>query len=603
MPNAATLLLCFALCLAPSLRAQVLQLRDAYPTRSRYAPGERVELTVELDGTPHGGETVSADVMDLGRQSGRCGPIRLAAGSGAELKLPCTIPADDFRGYLVDVHLQAANGERLGSSKTAIDVSSDWRRFPRYGYLAHYNAAEGADPAAWVAELNRFHINGLEFYDFQYRHDQPLAGTVEHPAAQWKDIANRDVDASIVRGFIDQAHQRNMMAMAYNASYSAYEDVFTRQNPLPLKWGTWRTADGARRPDTAKSFDLGIPGWSTSKLFYMNQNDRGWQTYVFGQMQQLFDAYPFDGWHIDTFGEKSGYAFDGSPVDYIAGFRPYIDHAHASLHKRILFNAVNTFGQAEIAISAADFVYSELWEDHETFASILGTAEQVHLANPHTAYVLAAYLHRQEGNHAPHVSGAPFNTPSVLLTDAVIFSAGAAHIELGDGDRMLSSEYFPADTRFQVSPELRQQLRHYYDFLTAYELYLRDGTTLTPSEVKVEGYPTDSLGVANTLWSITRQHGSMTMVHLINLMGSEDDHWRDITRLRPDSPRLKNLRVQLRLPERVRSVGWASPDVEGGQFHELRFEQQAPNQGNEVTVTMPELHYWDTLFVSTQARP
>ena len=129
MPSCALLLSLFACCLVPFLQGQAIRLRDAYPTRSRYAPDEPVELSVQFDGTPGGGEMVSAIVTDLNRKSGRCGPIRLTAGSSANLKLSCTIPADDFRGYLVDVHLQSADGVLLGSSKTALDVSSDWRRF------------------------------------------------------------------------------------------------------------------------------------------------------------------------------------------------------------------------------------------------------------------------------------------------------------------------------------------------------------------------------------------------------------------------------------------------------------------------------------------
>ena len=81
-------------------------------------------------------------------------------------------------------------------------MSSDWKRFPRYGYLAHFSKAEGAMPAEWIADLNKFHIDGLEFYDFENRHEQPLAGTVEHPDADWKDIAGREVERSIVDGFI-----------------------------------------------------------------------------------------------------------------------------------------------------------------------------------------------------------------------------------------------------------------------------------------------------------------------------------------------------------------------------------------------------------------
>ena len=109
----------------------------------------------------------------------------------------------------------------------------------------------------------------------------------------------------------------------------------------------------------------------------MNQNDAGWQRYLFSQMRDLFAVYPFDGWHVDTYGDQGGYALDGSRVDYIAGFRSFIDHARADLGKSVVFNTVNALGQDQVAHSSADFVYSELWDDHETFASILETAEQV----------------------------------------------------------------------------------------------------------------------------------------------------------------------------------------------------------------------------------
>jgi dextranase len=313
-------------------------------------------------------------------------------------------------------------------------------------------------------------------------------------------------------------------------------------------------------------------------------------------MHQLFEVYHFDGWHIDTFGESSGFAFDGSPVNYIAGFKPYIDHASASLHKRVLLNAVNTWGQTAIANSAADFVYSELWEDHETFASILNSAEQVHLANPDKAYVIAAYLHRRE-NKDPDPPAKEFNPASVLLTDAAIFASGAAHIELGDGQRMLSNEYFPADTRLAVSPQLEEQLRHYYDYLTAYEVYLRDRFVPVPVQVSIPGHVVDPLGIPQTIWSISRRQGSLVTVHLINLLGSDDPHWRDISISRPSPPKLQRLSVRLSGLGRVRSVGWASPDVDGGQFHPLKFRQKASPTGYEVETALPTLFYWDTLFV------
>jgi dextranase len=597
----------FSLLLALSLpgavaHAQGVQLVDAYPDKARYAPSDPVKLFVELDGNPKGDERISASIWQLGQPAGQCQPVALTPESPKEQTLTCILPPQDYQGYLATVRLTDADGRILCERQTAIDISSDWKRFPRYGYLAHYNVSEGTDPRTWIAELNRFHINGLEFYDFQYRHDEPLAGTVMHPAASWRDIAGRKVDGAILRDLIDQAHQHNMMAMAYNASYSAYDDVFTRsKDKLPLKWAIWNTPDGPRTVDTAKSLELhNASGWSTNRLFYMNQNNPGWQHYLFGQMHDLFTVYPFDGWHVDTFGEKGGYAFDDSTVDYISGFRSFIDHASDALHKRIVFNAVGTLGQERIARSAADFVYSELWDDNETFAGILLTAEQVHFANPRDGYVIAAYVHK-EPETGPVPAAKEFNMPSVLLTDAAIFASGAAHIELGDGDRMLSKEYFPADTRLSVSPALHDALRHYYDYLTAYENYLRDDAQVEPCgvEVRIQDQTTNPLAVPNTIWTIARRKDNTTVIHLINLLGSNDPHWRDVMMTRPEPPLLQNLRVEVSSPKAIKSVGWASPDFDGGQFHAIPFQVHEDGKATWIEFTLPKLRYWDTIFMGS----
>jgi dextranase len=579
-----------------------LQIGDAYPDKARFAPSDPVRIVVELAGALSGGEQLSASLAQLGQTVGRCKPIQLKPDASRTQILACTVPNKDFQGYLVTVQLSDTKGTILDERETAIDISSDWKRFPRYGYLAHYNVAEGADPPAWIADLNRFHINGLEFYDFQFRHDRPLAGTVEHPDARWKDIAGRLVDAAIVRGFIDQAHRYNMMAMAYNSSYSAYDDVFTNpKDNLPLRWGIWTSPDSARTAATAKNLQLqNTSGWSTDRLYYMNQNDGEWQQHLFGQMHNLFEVYPFDGWHVDTFGDKGGYAFNGAPVDFISGFRDFIDNAHDKLHTRIVFNAVATQGQERIARSAAEFVYSELWEDNETFAGILTATEQVHYANPRDGFVIAAYLHK-EPETGPAPEGKEFNVPSVLLTDAAIFANSAAHIELGDGNRMLNREYFPKDTRLSVSPDLRLALRHYYDYLTAYENYLRDDVSFDPCDVNVRiaKQVTNPVAVPNTIWTLARAKDNVIIVHLINLLGSNDPHWRDVWLKRPAPPKLQPLEVEISSPKSVESVGWASPDVDGGKFHSIPFRSRTEGSSVWIGITLPSLEYWDSIFLAS----
>lgn len=582
--------------------AMALQLGDAYPDKARFCPSEPVHIVVELSGAPSGGEQLSGSVSQLGQTLGQCKPLQLKSDSARTQTLSCSVPARDFQGYLVSVRLTSATGSVLDQRETAIDISSDWKKFPRYGYLAHYNVAEGADPPAWIAELNRFHINGLEFYDFQFRHDQPLAGTVEHPDTSWKDIAGRPVDAAIVRGFIDQAHRYNMMAMAYNSSYSAYDDVFTNpKDELPLKWAIWTTPNGPRTAATAKNLELqNTSGWSTNRLYYMNQNDEEWQQHLFGQMRNLFKVYPFDGWHVDTFGDKGGYAFNGAPVDFISGFRNFIDNAHEALNTRIVFNAVATQGQERVARSDAEFVYSELWEDNETFAGILTATEQVHFANPRDGFVIAAYLHKEPEN-GPMPDGKQFNMPSVLLTDAAIFANSAAHIELGDGNRMLNREYFPKDTRLAISSELEAALRHYYDYLTAYENYLRDEVSFEPCDVRVKivKQVTNPVAVPNTIWTLARAKDNITIVHLINLVGSNDPHWRDVWIKRPVPPQLQDLSVEISTPKPVESVGWASPDVDGGKFHSVPFRFRRDGSAFWIEITLPSLQYWDSIFLAS----
>ncbi|HTW78237.1 MAG TPA: glycoside hydrolase family 66 protein [Terracidiphilus sp.] len=586
--------------------AEGANIADVYTDKARYAPNENVTILIQLkndaqlkgDRSNAGKAALKVTFWHLGERVGEelSQAVDLSDGKSS-VSINWTPPDSDFRGYLVGVRLVSSSGETLGTGYTAVDVSSQWNRFPRYGYLAHYSKAEGAMPAEWIAELNKFHIDGLEYYDFENRHEQPLAGTVEHPDPEWKDIAGRRVERSIVDGFLAEAHRYHMMSMAYNTSYCAYADAFTNGSGVKLRWATWPKADGPRTLETAMALNLdGDDQWKTHRLVYMNQNLPDWQNYLFRKMAELFRVYPFDGWQVDTFGTTGGYSYEGSYVNFILGFRPFVDNAHAFLKKDIVLNTVNTWGQDDVARSAAAFVHSELWEDHETYSSIAAAAEQVHTANPAKAVVFAAYLQRQQkGNPVPKTNY--FNPPSVLLADATIFASGAAHIELGDGSRMLSSEYFPADTRFAVSPDLSRQLRHYYDFLTAYENVLSYQVAVAPATVRVAGQTSSANGVPNTIWTLARQKDGRTIIHLINLLGSSDAHWRDVHADRPDAPLLKQLRVRIAADEDITRAGWASPDVDGGMFHPLAMTQGNDNGERYVELVLPSLKYWDMIVL------
>ena len=48
---------------------------------------------------------------------------------------------------------------------TAIDVSSDWNRFPRYGYITKLDYRSDEEIATTLNRLKKHHINGLFYYD------------------------------------------------------------------------------------------------------------------------------------------------------------------------------------------------------------------------------------------------------------------------------------------------------------------------------------------------------------------------------------------------------------------------------------------------------
>ena len=76
-----------------------------------------------------------------------------------------------------------------------------------------------------ISRLNRFHINGLQFYDWHYKHHMPLKGTPENPAPTWKDIANRTNYFSTIEYYIEAAHNHNMKTMCYNLLYGALDNA------------------------------------------------------------------------------------------------------------------------------------------------------------------------------------------------------------------------------------------------------------------------------------------------------------------------------------------------------------------------------------------
>lgn len=492
-----------------------------------------------------------------------------------------TAPSADFTGYMVDVY-NIANGVEKVYGATGVDVSSDWTKFPRYGFLSAYGALTHSYMDSVINNLNRLHINGLQFYDWDYEHHQPLAGTVADPASTWLDIASRTNYKSTVDYYISSAHGHNMKAMSYNLCYGALNDA--AEDGVPDQWYMYKDQHHSQ-----KVF-LGLSSPFKSNIYLTNPGNTSWQQYLSGKTKDMYDVYSFDGYHVDQVGDLGvHYDYDGNRIDVPQGFASFLQAMKAAApSKRLVMNAVNQFGQeGNIATSPVDFTYTEVWSPNESYKD-LATIIQNNIAwsDYKKPTVITAYMDYNVAN-APGY----FNTPGVLLTDAVIFAYGASHLEMGE--HMLCKEYFPNDN-LKMKPDLQQALIHYYDFLTGYENLLRDGGTFNqPDLVSADGKTTiNNFPPQSGSISVTgKDMGTSEVIHLINFANATSFDWRDTNGTQAAPKTFQNISYILTTGKKVKNLWMASPDINGGVAQQLPFT----SSGNTISFTLPSLQYWDMI--------
>lgn len=148
-------------------------------------------------------------------------PFRLAPGASQTLRFIWHPPRADFQGYLVAAQARDLFGHVFETRTTAVDVSSQWTKFPRYGFLSGYPAQSAAVSREEIRQMRDYHLNAIQFYDWQWRHEKPLAGTVASPAASWKDLAGRLTYRQTILDLIAAGHDCGMATLNYNLLYGA----------------------------------------------------------------------------------------------------------------------------------------------------------------------------------------------------------------------------------------------------------------------------------------------------------------------------------------------------------------------------------------------
>ena len=556
--------------------------------KSMYAPGETA--VVCLENLPAEATALRARLYSLER----CvWDWQLPASK----RFPLSLPDADGRGYALEVEALDEQQNVLTSAFTAVDVSSSWTKFPRYGYV--WDFTPSADAESKADEMARYHLNGVQFYDWQYRHHRPLADGL----SGWRDWSGRWISGDTVRAYLRAAHDRGMACMAYNMIYAANETYLTDGSGVQADWRLVR-ANGA---DFTCDMDakLGPVG----VLQYFNLLNPDWQSYIFAQENRVFEAFDFDGWHGDTIGENGpmrtadggplGYDADGKPIYLVKdGYTAFLNAAKAAIgDKYLAFNPVGAQGIENVNVSAVDVLYTEFWpwdrnangrlyDDYYTLhRAILDACEQ----SGGKSLIVAAYVNYRNPKAA-------FNPATVRMLDCVVFASGGSRIELGNGGNMLSDEYFPADGKKRMDDGLRSAVGRLYDFLVAYENLLRDGQRPVSRTVRLENLPVSTDGRSDTVWCFAKADSSTEIYHFLNLTGT-DDGWRDEEQTKKPPIAHENVKTRLYTDYPIRKVWLASPDGESPLPLPLEFQTGRDANGAYAEFTQPALEYWNLIFL------
>lgn len=543
--------------------------------KSRYEAGESVKYSLEMSG----GEGEGTLVVRYKQLDELVEEQEIEWDGSSKVNWEWQAPEADFTGYMTEIYLKQ-DSEIVDHTNIAVDVSSDWSKFPRYGYLADYMTMDPAEQETVIERLNRFRINGIQFYDWQWKHHIPLKLEDGQPATKWLEIANREVSYETVKRYIDLAHDKNMMAMNYNLLFGAYEDA--EQDGVKREWGAFRdplATDYDKHP---------LPDSWASDIVLMNPANKEWQEYIFEQEKIAFEHLPFDGWHVDQLGDRGSlWDVNGDKIDLAKSYVDFLNSAKEAVPGDYVMNAVGQYAQAYLATQTpVEFLYTEVWSGHPNYKSLKEIIDQNwKYSKGKLNTVLAAYMNYDHAN-----SVGEFNTPAVLLTNAVIFASGGSHLELGEN--MLAKEYFP-NRNLSIPTELEEQLVSYYDFLTAYQNVLRDGVQEAELEVTAEGVELSTVAEKGKVWAMAKEKGQQHVLHLVNFKDAVHMNWNDSDATQTVPELVEEVKLSVAVDRKVEKLWTASPDAYYGSAVELEFTQK----DGQLSFTLPTLKYWDMVVI------
>lgn len=511
----------------------------AWPDQGTYLPGQLVQIRVSAPGLAGG--QVRASISHI---TTKVASLETQLGGDGSGTLEWAPPPDNPRGYGVDVEVRGPDDLPRMAASTAFDVLARWTHRPRYGFVTDFGPNHRT--AETLDSLLPFHVNALQFYDWQFRHDQLVA-----PQSDYEDPLGRRLSLGTVRRLVKEAGARGMASMAYAVVYAASLD-FQRAHP------EWALYDEHRRPVEFEGF-----------LGYMDPRPgRPWAEHLLRQCENAIAELGFNGIHLDQYGEPRQ-AFDvaGAEINLPSAFRDFIEEFKRRLPgSAVTLNAVKNWPMDALAASMEDFYYVELWPETPTYRDLRNAVTEARASSLGKPVVVAIYL--------------PADQPAnICLVDAVILASGGSRIEVGEQGRLLADPYFPKHQ--PISAVLATGLRRYWDVAVRYGELLFDSQPTPNGDFQAEG-PED-------IWTILRYIPGWLLVSMVNLRGLAEARW---DHEHPAPAPLDHVAVRVLNGHSIGQVWWIDPDGESTQPQAVEWS----NADGEVVVWVPTLSYWGLLL-------
>lgn len=575
--------------------------------KAMYMPSELIIFDLLLRSDEQGIDSVKYEVeiyylnKKIETIVGKC-PL---AKSENRISISWQAPVDDFKGYLIRAILYDDNENFISESTSAVDVSSTWTKFPRYGYLTNFSS--NVDVKKVIEQMKDWQLNGIEYYDWKYLHHQPIP---ENGNLSWEDWAGRKISGDTIKDYINEARARNMSNMSYNMIYGATNNYL--EYGIKDAWGLYYAEDHGEEGKHAGdrfTFHMGDSPSGQSDLFFFDIENKDWQDYIIEKNIEALEKMGFDGWHGDTVGEWGKmwtYAEIGTdlPGKYVKNdYTTFLNEAKNQLGNYYLsFNPVGAQGLGNVSKSAVDILYAEIWPwDFNSlgtqFNSYNAIKEEIDISRKESggkSLVVPAYM---EYKRAQTVKGKEFNMAAVMLTDAAVYAAGGSRMELGDGNQMLSSEYFPSNSLVMSDEHLKRQ-KDFQNFIVAYENLLRDGLEDSKKEISIKDKMVSPVGSANKIWAYSKENSDYETIQLINLVGVTKNDWRAEDGIKETPKKMTQLELKFYTKEAVDSAWVTSPDPDYRSVSkQLSIEEGNDEQGVYIKLIIPSLEYWNMIYI------